>query len=142
MITEQKPQSIPHPKAKLTRKIYCDCGYIASSQDEFMTHKQSHKNGTNVTVTPLVNPVTGEPDKPIEDTPAEIEPPKVTVPPVVPPKQETPIDLQYIYTGTCPTCNRAVETVPIKNIPEGKMTIIAWCAHEKKNIQQRIVAKI
>ena len=145
--------------------ILCEkCGQnIPDSQ--FRKHKIEHQLGKIPEGTDLINPATGKPDgepltPPPEIKPAPVVPVKGTE---IPKTTDTPIKLKYVYEGTCYTCGTEVETIPldisvdeltgeIKESDSGKVkrtyrkvpkfVVIAWCPTEKRNIQQRIVAKI
>ena len=115
-------------------------------EDQYKKHKVKHQLGELPEET--INPMTGKPDGehlvPVEEkkpimTPELAEAHKILS--VSPPNE--PIALHYVFTGTCPTCNEVVKTIELKGIPEkDKTTVVAWCAKEERNIQQRIVAKI
>lgn len=130
------------------------------SNQELQQHVVGHMLGGKAVPfgTPIVTPAAKKEEKPVEEPKTaqqlfeDEQKNKASQPqqaPVVPVKApdlkktaNEPIDLHYVYTGTCPVCNTPVKTIPIDNVPEGKVTTCAWCDTCGKKIQQRIVAKI
>lgn len=55
----------------------------------------------------------------------------------------TPLSLEYVYKGKCPSCRTGVETI-ILDIASVKknISVVAWCPMCKKQIESKEVPKI
>ena len=146
------------PPAKIMRSWLCErCGSEFKTDTEYKQHKIDHMQGrvSDKKIDPIVGPVeeipAEAPEKPVQaPTPDEKAQaawnkatPVKTELIIAKPKQE-PITLHYAYSGTCPTCSTPVETIPLEvELDKTKKVIcVAWCPNEKRNIQQRTVAKL
>ena len=132
------------PPAKIYRSFICEkCGFDAKSHEEYRQHKIDHTSGKEF-------PVKGvEPIEPIKPIPSEVKaeaPWNKGAKSILPatPNLIQPITLKYLFTGTCPTCNSEVETIPLDvDVNKQKQfVIVCWCSTCKKNIQQRMVTKL
>lgn len=130
------------PKPKNNMKIYkgwvCEkCGDEFNNSDDYNKHRANHP----AIVKELDEPVETPPPAPIKES--FVVPPEQRIPVVREEIVHTPPKLRYQYDGVCPNCGRPVETIPLVDIPsKDKVTMVAWCSTDKRNIVQRIVDKL
>ncbi|HHT9145260.1 MAG TPA: hypothetical protein ACFYD4_06195 [Candidatus Wunengus sp. YC61] len=137
-------------KGEIIKTYLCEkCGHVTWNVDEYKKHKVDHQLGK---VTKFIHPVTGEElDQPKPDAPVDVSKP-APVAPQEAPKPEVPVsvvikpevlELTYVYKGNCGICRTNVETINLEGVAvKTKTIIVAWCPVCKKNVTQRIVARL
>lgn len=125
------------------------CGYETENHTEYKLHMETHKGKplepekpAEVVAEPVIDqkPTNSNADKSGDSKPT----------PVVVPwskehlaLKERGIILEYRFTGLCPECESEVETLELPNLTEaGKVAMVAYCVHCKKQLQTEIVAKL